>query len=234
MTFAHLAKAYHCSIAHVGGASNALSLIRGSNEYRDIDQFFDAKAEYYWRIPSRAAPHNVYTSFEKLDELNFKKGYNSSEYTGFSRTPADTTPDASGEPATTINIVMVSGNGNFNPVYTYDAENNRYLRAYAHGGAHKSRDENGNEVQNAPSVVIAAKVGATERPGGKGYSDYITTGENDAYIFQNGTVTPGKWKRDSLDKELKFYDNDGNEIQLNRGQVWISLYPENIGSVNWQ
>ena len=233
LTFAHLAKPYHCSIAHVGGAKNALELIRAQGSgYRDIDQFFNG--DYYWRIGSRAAPHNVYTSFEKLDKLNFSKGYNESNYKGFSRVKADTDPEIKGESAKTVNIIMVSGNGRFNPSYSYDSENNRYLRSYAQGGPHMSRDEGGNETQNAPTVVIAAKVAATERPGGKGFSDYLTTGENDAYIFQNGTVVPGKWKRKDVDSELKFYDNDGNEILLNRGQVWISLYPEGTGSVNWE
>ena len=40
---------------------------------RDLDQFFNPDS--YSRISNRPAPHNVYTSFNKLDALNKSKGY---------------------------------------------------------------------------------------------------------------------------------------------------------------
>ncbi|MEO5949287.1 MAG: DUF3048 domain-containing protein, partial [Candidatus Saccharimonas sp.] len=74
--------AYNASIAHIGGSAAALKEVRNGS-YRDIDQFFNAP--YYWRATDRYAPHNVYTSFAKLDALNAAKGYTSSSFTGFTR-----------------------------------------------------------------------------------------------------------------------------------------------------
>ena len=77
------------------------------------------------------------------------------------------------------------------------------------------------------------KVSAVTRTGETRYADYTTTGSGDATIFQNGGVIQGRWSRADKDSELKFVDASGNEIQLNRGQTWITLYPSN-GKVTWE
>ncbi|MBR5419471.1 DUF3048 domain-containing protein [Candidatus Saccharibacteria bacterium] len=229
MAYVELAKPYHCSIAHVGGAKNAVGLIRNNSAFRDIDQFFNDSS--YWRIRSRYSPHNVYTSFEKLDALNYKKGYRSSEFAGFTRVKINSEPEVPEKKANKITIQM-SG-PLYNPVYTYDKNTNKYLRAYQSGGAHYDMaTEKGSKTQNAPDVVIAMKVTAYARAGTK-YSDYTTTGIGDAYIFQNGGVISARWERKDKDSELRFVDTSGNDIALNRGQTWISLYPSN-GKVTWE
>jgi hypothetical protein len=229
LTFVEMAKPYNCSIAHVGGSDNALKLIRGNNGFRDIDQFYNAK--YYWRIRSRASPHNVYTRFSMLDELNYSKGYRTSEFNGFTRIKPDTKPEESEKKANKITISMSSDI--YSPVYNYDANSNKYLRSYAQGGAHYSQSEDGTKTQNAPDVVIAMKVETVARTGEEAYADYTTTGTGDAAIFQNGGVIEGRWSRANKDSELKFTDASGNEIQLGRGQTWITLYPSN-GKVTWE
>ncbi len=228
MTFAELAKPYQCSIAHVGGSDNALSLIRNNPEFRDIDQFFNSN--YYWRIRSRYAPHNVYTRFSMLDELNNKKGYTSSSFNGFARTKPDTAPAVPDQKANKITINMSSNL--YSPVYNYDANTNKYLRSYVQGGVHYSMYEDGTKVQNSPDVVIAMKVNSITRSGTP-YADYVTTGSGDATIFQNGGVIAAHWSRENVNSELKFTDANGEEIKLNRGQTWISLYPSNK-SVSWE
>ena len=229
LTFAEMAKPYKCSIAHVGGSDNALRLIRNNSGFRDIDQFYNAK--YYWRIRKRASLHNVYTRFSMLDELNYNKGYRTSEFNGFARVKPDTKPAATDAKANKIVIDMKSNL--YSPLYYYDANSNKYLRNYVQGGAHYSEYEDGTKVQNAPDVVVAMKVSAVARTGEESYADYTTTGTGDATIFQNGGVVQGHWSRADKDSELKFLDASGNEIQLNRGQTWITLYPSN-GKVTWE
>ena len=228
MTYAEFAKPYHCSIAHVGGSDNALNLVRNNPEYRDIDQFFNDDS--YWRISSRWAPHNVYTSFEALDELNINRGYVTSEFNGFSRVKPDTDTRSAEITASTIRIEM-SGDL-FNVVYDYDEDANNYKRSFATGQTHEAVNESGETTQLAPDVVIALETDAVARPGSP-YSDYRTVGGGNAYVFQNGTVTSAKWQRESVDSELKFIDESGEEVKLNRGQVWISIYPSN-NSISWE
>ena len=230
MTYAEFAKPYQCSIAHVGGSPNALELVRGNSEYRDIDQFFNDDS--YWRISSRWAPHNVYTSFNALDSLNQGKGYNTSEFNGFKRVQPDSTHETNPSPATNIHIEMSSGT--YNPVYQYDAAANNYKRSFEWDGPHEVISEAGIVTQLAPDVVIALETDAVMRSGSaEGYADYRTTGEGTATIFQNGTVISAKWQRPDVNSELKFYDDSGTEIALNRGQVWITIYPSG-NSVSWE
>lgn len=77
------------------------------------------------------------------------------------------------------------------------------------------------------------KVNAVSRTGETAFADYTTTGTGDVAIFQNGGVTTGHWSRADKDSELKFIDASGNDIQLNRGQTWITLYPSD-GKVTWE
>lgn len=212
---------YNASVAHIGGSAAALTEVR-NGKYRDIDQFFNAGS--YWRATDRYAPHNVYTSFEKLDALNAKKGFTTSTFTGFPRT--DGKP---AEPPTATNITINISGPLYNTAYTYDAVNNRYNRNLA-GKPHTDREEG----PITPSVVIAMKV-EMHRVFEDGYREEIkanSTGQ--AYIFQNGTMQEVTWKKPSRAAQLSFIGVDGKEVSLTRGQTWISAVPNSTGSVSWQ
>ena len=233
LTFAEMAKPYKCSIAHVGGAQNALNLIRGNGEFRDIDQFFNGGN--YWRANTKPngkriyAPHNVYTDAAHLDSLNYRKGYTESTFTGFTRLDPDAVQEPVQQNATTINIRMSSAL--YNPIFTYDANSNSYKRAHANGGPHYALHKDGSQTQISPKVVVAIKTTPVAR--GDGYMDYKTIGSDDAFIFQNGTVIAGKWQRNDANSPFRLIDSEGNDIQLVRGQVWVSIYPSTNGSVSW-
>lgn len=141
---------FNASVAHVGGSAAALKEIR-SGKYRDIDQFFNGS--YYWRASDRYAPHNVYTSFKKLDALNKAKGYKTSTFTGFSRTDGK----AADKPSASKITINFNGYASlYNTSYTYDKKANRYKR-YLAGEPHKDREKG----QITPSVVVALKVNET-------------------------------------------------------------------------
>lgn len=213
--------AFNAGIAHVGGSAAALAEIRNGS-YRDLDQFFNSKS--YWRSTDRYAPHNVYTSFEKLDALNASKGYNTSNFTGFSRIdgkPVES-PDAS-----TIDI-NISG-FLYNSTYTYDKTTNKYARNQA-GEPHLDRESG----QITPSVVIAMMVDEITIME-DGYRQSITTiGSGSATIFQNGTAIPATWNKSSKTGQITFTDAAGKDIPLVRGQTWIAAIPNGSGSVSWK
>ncbi len=240
-TFVELAKPYQCSYLHVGGATNAINTLKTSG-YRNFDGGWN-EGKYVFRssgnsshrnaLPSmprgRYAPHNVYTSFDYIDKYNYANGFGKSTFTGFARIQPDYRTPVDEITASTIQI-NVSSNY-YNVLYTYDKANNRYLRSHVTGGAHMSLNADGSKVQNAPTVVVAMKVNAIKRSSEPKYSDYVTTGTGDAYIFQDGIQINARWTRGSVNDPLKFVDSNNEEIKLNRGQVWITLYPSGTGSV---
>lgn len=218
---------YQPSVAHVGGSAAALAEVRNGN-YRDIDQFFNGA--YYWRSTDRYAPHNVYTSFEKLDALNAKKGYTSSEFTTFAR--ADSTPATASAPvpvrdATSVDVTISSAL--FNSHYDYDATTNTYKRSQG-GAPHLDREEG----QIAPSSIVAMKVNMSLIME-DGYREAIaTSGSGEAYVFQNGTVQAVTWQKADHSSPLRLIGADGKDISLVRGQTWIAAIPNSGGGVAWK
>jgi len=220
MYYVHWLAAFNASVAHIGGSAAALTEVR-SGDYRDIDQFFNSQA--YWRASDRYAPHNVYTSFEKLDALNAEKGFTSSTFNGFSRVDGVTA-----ETITAANINVEISSYLFNSSYVYDATTNTYNR-YQAGEPHNDRESG----QISPSVVIAMYVDET-RILEDGYREEITTmGTGRVIIFQNGTATEGTWTKNSKTEQIKFTDIAGAEIPLVRGQTWITAVPNGQGDVTW-
>lgn len=211
---------FDAPIAHVGGSKNALDEIR-NGQYKDIDQFFNGGS--YWRANDRVAPHNVYTNFDKLDELNNKKGYTTSTYSGF---PRKLDSAAAAPTATKIDVTVSSPV--FNSSYTYDKAANNYLRALG-GVPHTDREKG----QITPKVVIVMKVPAT-LGFEDGYREQMSTiGTGQAYIFQDGVVHQGLWRKSSQKGQLQFYDTTGKPILLNAGQTWITVVKPDK-SVSWQ
>lgn len=213
--------AFDASLAHVGGSAAALAEVRNGT-YRDIDQFFNSAT--YWRSTDRYAPHNVYTSFEKIDALNNSKGYSTSNFTGFTRTDGK----ASDSPnATNIDIVISSDL--YNSSYIYNKETNTYARFQA-GEAHIDRESG----QITPSVVIAMKVDEKTVMEDGYRQSIVTIGSGEAVIFQNGVAINATWSKNSKQEQITFKDSNGAEIPLVRGQTWITAIPKDTGGVSWK
>ena len=207
--YAQWALGFDAGYAHVGGSPKALANIKEWG-VKDLDQFQNAGA--YSRISSRPAPHNVYTSVDKLKQLQASKGYTKSSYKGFLRKKEapSKTPNAK-----TIDM-NISG-PNYNVRYDYNPTTNSYQRVMA-GGAHVDSNTN---TQIAPKVVVAMVIPYGLE--GDGYhSVYSTIGTGPAYIFQDGTVTTGQWTKSDNKAQITYSDASGKPLKLNPGQTWIT------------
>ena len=186
------AKPYDASIAHIGGSAKALAEVRNGS-YRDIDQFFNADA--YYRATDRFAPHNVYTSFERIDSLNNAKGFKISNPKEMERTdgkPAET-PTAS-------NVIVTISSTTFNSSYTYDKASNAYLRSQG-GEVHTDREDG----QIAPAVVVVMKVDETTVFEDTDRQQVQTLGSGAVTIFQNGTAIEGNWNKATSSRSINIY-----------------------------
>ncbi len=222
MYFVDMVVPFQASIAHVGGSYLALKVVRNGTN-RDIDQFFNPGS--YWRATDRWAPHNVYTNFTKLNALNKAKGYKTSKFESWTRTD--------GEPAkklTAKKIDITMSGPLFNIAYAYDKKTNTYKRSQG-GAPHVDREKG----RIAPSVVIAMETTMTAVTE-DGYREKIKAiGSGKAKIFQGGTVIKGKWIKKDRKSQIQFVDSKGKEIELFRGQTWITAVPMNRGgAVAWQ
>lgn len=210
---------FDASIAHVGGAPQALSDIK-TLKIKDLDQF--ANGNSYTRITSRFAPHNVYTSITKLQELEKSKGYTSADFTGFARKAEAkaTTPTAK-----TVDL-SISG-FYYNVHYVYDPATNTYLRS--EGGELHTDEKSGKQL--APNVVVAIVMNRGIASDGQ-HTDYTTVGSGHMYVFQDGTVQEGTWTKASRQAQWTFTAADGTPITFNPGQTWLTMV-DNNGSVSY-
>ena len=223
--------AFDPSVAHVGGSAKALAEVR-NGKYKDIDQFFNGGS--YWRAKDRYAPHNVYTSFEKLDALNEKKGFQTSKFTSFPRveeqvnkkTKSKSTTKAPEIPATSINVT-VSG-PLFNSSYTYDPATKLYARSQA-GKVHTDREK--GAITPKVVIVIESPISQVFEDGYR--EQYATIGSGKATVFQNGIVTVGTWSKASKTDQITFKDSGDKTIPLERGQTWITVIDPSK-SVTWK
>lgn len=242
---------FDCTIVHDGGSPEALAAV-GNGHYRNLDENFD----YMWKVndPSRLW-NNVFTSPDKLLAFNQSKDYNTSSPKAFPRLepseladlsnqqagcPEDAEDCAPANQATSIRTVFTNL-PNYIVNYNYDADSNTYKRSYEGTGPHLTYNcpaqvddfsQCGEPTQVAPSVVIVMRV--QEHTMSDNYHEHIqTTGEGVAYIFQNGTITEGIWKKSSQDSQIEFHDLEGKLVKLVPGQAWIAAIPQ-FGNVSWK
>lgn len=200
---------FDAAVAHVGGSNEALAMLR-DGKGKDLDQFFNPSA--YWRVSNRFAPHNMYTSIPKLNEAEAKKGYNTSNYTGFTRKTKEA-------PSKTPNAQTIDFNISgaiYNSHYDYDAASNSYKRS--EGGKPHTDEKSG--AQLSPKVVIGLVI-----PQGRNgiYTTYQTIGSGQAVIFQDGIAIDATWRKDSAGANFTFKDAAGADVTLNPGQTWLSV-----------
>jgi hypothetical protein len=223
MYYLDWATGFNASISHVGGNDDVLNRLASGN-YRNLDQFSYGDAAY-WRSSDRYAPHNMYTSFANLDELNKQNGYTSSDYMPFPRTDGKA---AEALTATSINVTISSSL--FDSAYTYNATSNSYDRFQA-GELHTDAD--GRQI--SPTTVIGMFINEStiSVPVNGSEEQLETIGSGRAVIFQNGTATEATWSKTSESSQITFTDANGLSIPLVRGQTWITAIPNGPGDVIW-
>lgn len=200
---------FDASFGHVGGSPDAMNDIKTLG-VKDLDQFYNSGA--YWRSSDRAAPHNMYTGFERLDALNQSKGYTSSNFTPFERKKdVPQTPTASG-------IDFAISSYLYNANFVYDQASNSYKRS--EGGATHTDQQTGAQI--SPKVVIALVMGQGLRANGS-HTTYQDTGSGQMYVFQDGIVSTGTWSKADKKSQFTFTDKNGLPMKLNTGQTWISI-----------
>jgi hypothetical protein len=198
------------AVLHVGGSTEARAMIP-TYGVKSLDT-----VGAYYRTSDRYAPHNAYSSYDRVSSLMKKNGYTSSKFTPFLRgepTPVETPK------ATTITVNISSAL--YNISYKYDAGCNCYKRNLA-GEPHKDRETG---AQLSPDVVIVLKTPHSFAVDSANHTVIETIGTGEALIFQNGDAIKSTWKKSSRTAQITFTDVNDKVVALNPGQTWITVMP---------
>lgn len=209
--------------AHYGWSTYAEKDIKAL----DIDNINGLTVESaYWRDQSISAPHNVFTSTQKLYEKAKDMKYSTTtnnwkllDYSVDEITFKDPKEDETDERLLANEISLKYSN--YQTVsYTYDEENKYYLR-FMNGKAHTDKmTEKQLHYKNIIVVQVFNKLLDHE-----GRQDLDTEGTGKGYYITNGYALPITWTKDSRTQKTEYTYSDGSKIKVNDGNTFIQIVP---------
>ncbi|MDD5448723.1 MAG: DUF3048 domain-containing protein [Actinomycetota bacterium] len=234
---------YNALLCHCGGAPYTLSMIKSSG-IADLDELGGCGA--YWRFRGRRAPHNLYAGIPQLrqagDALYPFEGEVSSpfefmdgkevaeikaerEEMAVGGAPQSNVPPEGGVALIPINGVHIPYKKVCQVKYSYDPASGKFLR-FIDGIQHT--DYSTGEPVMVDNVIIQyiqmgssviKDVRGTESP------SLGVIGSGRAQVLTLGTLIDANWRKDSRSTHTRYFTNDGEEIPLKPGSVWIQLLP---------
>ncbi len=211
--FVDWANEFDALYVHVGGSDAALQKIANNGTF-DLNEF--AHYASFWRAKDRYAPHNAFTSTERLGKavVDAKTRGRAPDLL-YGRLAFKTAATDLTKPGKGVKVAFAA------PSYTvrwdHDFEKNRYTRLV---GGKPFKTQTG-EVIMADNVAVVMTVVKTID--GVGRKEIKTVGEGKAIVLQDGVVIEGVWKKASASERLRFYDAEGKELAMNPGVTWIEV-----------
>jgi hypothetical protein len=208
--------------AHWGGSHFAYDILN-----KGIIDNIDAMVnpyEAYYRTSDKPAPHNGFTSMERLINAAEKLHYRTeNEFAGYPHLKsAKSKIDVNGK-------LVIGYPGAYKVYYDYDKEDNIYRRW--RDTQREIDKNNGNQVEASVVVVMRAASRMIEPPS---YNDVDVEGEGEATVYQNGEEIKGIWQKAGTYSKSKptFLDENGKEIEFTPGKIWIEIV-EPAQNVSW-
>ena len=199
--------------AYSGGAANVVPLIRAA-PVNAVDETKGQASKALFRDRS-VRGGSEFTLFANLKTLL--------EFDASPKPPpalfqyrSATTPSA-GEPVSAATIGFAPSYGQ--PTWAWNASAGTFARSYG-ATAHVS----GSTPITAANVVVQfiRYEGGRGRTGAKG----IVIGSGVAWVFSDGKLVKGMWKRASQNEPTMFTSEDGDPILLSPGKTWVELADE--------
>jgi hypothetical protein len=209
-----LLKAYGGVLFYSGASEYVLGKLRESG-MPALDENSNGGRNFA-RDPARAAPHNLFTTMDKL-----RAGVASSGARVEYPLPAHAEP-ARGQPASRVTFSQTPSH----PVsYAYSAQDRGYHYSSETGA--EVDTSNGNQPLVVTNVVVARvahhDAGYTEDVLGAQGIDFDLAGSGAADVFTRGTHLAAKWGLSRPDRPLRLLDAGGKELALPAGLTWIHL-----------
>jgi hypothetical protein len=217
--FNHWADGLHAIFGHDGGNVDALQ------ELPSLTNVFNEDADRisgpFWRVSTRVAPYNEYTSTEKLRQY---AADHSAGLTGSGMSfphKSDALPFQ--RPGKSYIHVQFSY-PDFNVVWRYDPGANDYLRFM--GGSPHTDAVTGKQLTAKNVIVLFTDQSASYDPYTPGAIHMRTEGAGKAIVYEDGGSTTGTWSKPNVGDGLQITDSSGKQIALNKGNTWIEVVPK--------
>ena len=210
--FIPLSLGFDAIFAHWGGSHFAYDELN-KGVINNLDAMINLHDAFY-RKKGIYAPHNGFTSIERLKNASKKLGYRmESKFEGYKfESPSD--------PVSTQDVsknLRIGYSYPYNVEYKYDPAKQSYFRSK---GGRPEIDKAGGEQVEVKNVVVMR---AASRQIGGGYNDVDIIGSGQASVFKHGEEIKGAWKKAGSKDVLRFFDENGEEIEFATGKIWINI-----------
>lgn len=181
---------------------------------------------YFYRTQNRKAPHNAYISADGIQRACADLGYQTSIREGYYNSKHFTfaegvnTLDQYGAQAATANTINLAEVFSYTKSsLQYDPASGLYLKSL-HG---KPQVDGLTGAQLAFANVIVQNT-TWASIDAKGYLAFqMIDNTQDGYYFTKGKAIHIRWVKGSDYEPTRYYDDNGNEIQLNTGKTYIAV-----------
>ncbi|HZD10185.1 MAG TPA: DUF3048 domain-containing protein [Candidatus Binatia bacterium] len=217
-------KMYDAAFAYSGSSGPVRLMLHDSVFFdRIISPDFGHGGFYRVEDPNKAIEHTLFTDTGRLRAILDERGLNTRPQFHTNMAFLEEAPDG-GAPASSIEIRYAGTNA----FWRYDPITDGYMRST--DGVAQVDANTGNPLNFKNVIVVGAHHEDTgileDQVGGGHYSIQIQIwGEGPVSIFRNGQRYEGRWRRESPEDMLTFYDMEGNILPLAPGNSFFQLVP---------
>ncbi|MBU1039056.1 DUF3048 domain-containing protein [Patescibacteria group bacterium] len=205
--------------SHSGGSTKALQqLAKGYGDIQDVNEFYNGSA--YQRNNSLNAPHNLFTTAEKFFSYVQQKNWPSQQNIQPLNFSTNYQP---GQPANQIMIPYQPEE--YTVTYQYLPESKVYQRSLM--GVKQTDASNNQPILVTNAIVLATDIDPIPNDELK-RTELRTLGTGTAWLFTNGQIYKGQWRKDKPDSYLEFVDSSGQPLPLQPGNTWISVIDNSL------
>jgi len=208
--FIDWAKELSALYVHVGGSPDALAKMIKENTLH-INEFYNG--EYFWRGTDFVAPHNVFTSREKMSEYLAGKELETGKFFEWKFKDDAKKEDVGTSSSISIDYVIPD----YVVRWQYKADTNNYTRYL---GGKKHLTVNDTELI-AKNVIIQYVKGEVLDEAKRQSFEHIGTGK--ALVCLDGFCYKGTWKKKSAEARTRFYTENDEEFEFNAGKIWVEV-----------
>lgn len=209
--------------AHFGWSPKAESDIRNLK----VNNINGLSSAAYWRDKNFFAPHNAFTSVEKLKEhisklssntkANYERETTKKNLFDYSIEEIDLSVKEDFEVANNISIKYSSST---TTSYVYDSVEKVYKRFVNN----KDHTDNLTKEQYTAKNIIVYKLNTISLDN-TGRRDIKNIGSGSGYYISNGISVPIKWQKDTRTGQTIYTYENGESIVLNDGNTYIQILP---------
>lgn len=225
--YINIANEYDAIYVHYGQSKPAKSMLDDKAINNVNGMTYDAG---FYRDSARVAPHNAYTTGERIVKGIEDLGYSADYSESHEKVLSFNEEEKELENGAAANTVHVNFSTYSKPYFVYNEETKLYDRyEYDAPQIDELADESDN-ILNFKNVIIQISSYECINPEND-LQELTQVGEGKGYYCTDGKSIPITWKKASGSSITKYYTEDGEELLLNPGKTWISIIgsSENAG-----